>query len=91
MTSEGLKALTGAFDLFDIVARKPASFAIDRALPPAALLLPCHLDDVTLIEGQLILIGLLEVEPSFHKHLRAAVVRHVLNREREKTLFRHHF
>lgn len=82
MTYEGWKALTGAFDLFDIVARKPASFAIKRPLPPAAVLLPYHLDDVALTEGQLILIGRLEVEPSFYEHLRAAVVRHVLERER---------
>lgn len=43
--------LTTSFDLFDIVAREPASPATERAFPPASLLLPSHLDDVTLVEA----------------------------------------
>lgn len=53
-------APTASFQLPYIVTREPPSPAIERAFPPAPLLLSDHTDDVTLGERQFILIGLLE-------------------------------
>lgn len=53
-------APTASFQLPYIVAGEPPRLAIERAFPPAPLLLSDHTDDVTLAEGQFILIGLLE-------------------------------
>lgn len=64
---------TRAFDLTDIVARKPPSPAIKHPLPPAAILLASHADDITLAKGELILVGLLEVETCPHKQLLSTV------------------
>lgn len=63
------RAPTGAFDLTDVVAGKPAGLPIERSFPPAAVLLASHADDVTLGEGELILVGLLEVEARLHQQL----------------------
>lgn len=65
---------TRAFDLTDVVAREPPSPAVERPLPPAAVLLTSHADDVTLGEGEFILIGLLEVEARLHEQLLPAVL-----------------
>lgn len=64
---------TRAFDLADIVARKPPSPAIKHPLPPAAILLTSHADDITLIKSELILVVLLEVETRPHQQLLSAV------------------
>lgn len=64
---------TRAFDFAHIVARKPPSLAIEHPLPPAALLLTSHTDDVTLSKGELILVGLLEVETCLYQQLLSAV------------------
>lgn len=68
-----MEAPTRAFDLADVVARKPPSPAIKHPLPPAAILLTSHADDVTLGEGELILVGLLEVETCPHKQLLSTI------------------
>lgn len=65
---------TRAFDFTDIVARKPASPAIERSLPPAAFLLTRHADDVTLGKCELVLIRLLEVEAGLHQELLPTVL-----------------
>lgn len=64
---------TRAFDLTDIVARKPPGPAIERSFPPAAVLLTSHADDVALAKGELILVGLLEIEARLHQQLLPAV------------------
>ena len=66
------------FDLADVVAREPAGLAAVAALPPAPILCADDMDDVTLGEGQLVLIGLLEVEASLHHQLGITVFSHVL-------------
>lgn len=69
-----------------IVAGEPPRLAVERPFPPAPLLLPPHDDDVTLGEGQLVLVGLLEGEARFHQRLATpAALRHVLRRESQKT------
>lgn len=74
---------TRAFELADVVAGKPAGPPIERPLPPAAVLLAGHADDVTLGEGELIFVGLLEVEACLHQQLLLpAVLRHVLGKHR---------
>lgn len=86
-SSEAIKAApTTSFQLPHIVTGEPASFAIERALPPAALLLPAHTDDVTLGERQLILIGLLEEKARLDQKMATpTALRHVLGkRTREK-------
>ena len=45
--------ISGTFDISNVVAGKPASFVVKRALPPASLLHLRHSDDVTLAEGKL--------------------------------------
>lgn len=76
---------TGAFELTDVVAGKPAGLPIERPLPPAAVLLAGHADDVTLGEGELIFVGLLEVEACLHQQLlMPAVLRHVLGKHRRR-------
>lgn len=67
------EVLTRTLDLSDIVARKPPSPAIDYPLPPAALLLANHADEVTLVEGELIFVVLQEVEARPHQELLPAV------------------
>lgn len=74
---------TGAFELADVVAGKPAGLPIERPLPPAAVLLAGHADDVTLGKGELVFVGLLEVEARLHQQLLLpAVLRHVLGKHR---------
>lgn len=72
--------LTAGFDLPHVVTGKPARLAVERALPPASLLLPSHQDHVALAERQLVLVVLLEVEAGLHHLLPAAsaVLRHLL-------------
>lgn len=76
--TEVVEVPTRAFDLPDIVARKPPSPAIKHPLPPAAVLLTSHANDITLSESELILIGLLEVETCLHQQLLSTVFWHVL-------------
>lgn len=68
-----LHAPTRAFNLTDIVAREPPSPAIEHSLPPAAVLLTSHADDVPLGKGELILVGLLEIETRLHQQLLSTV------------------
>lgn len=79
--TEVVEIRTRAFDLANIVTRKPPSPAIEHALPPAAVLLTSHTDDVTLGKGELILVGLLEVETCPHQQLLSTVFRHILTNE----------
>lgn len=73
---------TGAFELADVVAGKPPGPPIERPLPPAAVLLAGHADDVALGEGELVFVGLLEVEARLHQQLLLpAVLRHVLGNQ----------
>lgn len=53
-------APTASLQLPHVVTGEPPTLAIDGALPPAALLLPAHTDDVALGEREFVLIGLLE-------------------------------
>lgn len=77
------RSRTGAFELANVVAGKPAGPPIERPLPPASVLLAGHADDVTLGEGELIFVGLLEVEACLHQQLLLpAVLRHVLGKHR---------
>ncbi len=62
-TFEGMRAApTASFELPYVVTGEPPRFAVERAFPPAPVLLPAHADDVALGERELILIGLLEGE-----------------------------
>lgn len=77
--------LTAGFDLPHVVAGEPARLAAERPLPPAAVLLPHHVDQVAFVERQLILIVVLEVEASLHQQLPASsVLRHLLLKRRER-------
>lgn len=76
-----LLTLATTFDLPDIVAWKPAGFSVEGTLPPSPILGASYVDDVTLGEGELILIVLLEVEASFYHQLRVTVLCHILNRD----------
>lgn len=67
-------APTGAFDFTDVVARKPSRLSVEGPLPPAPILLTSHPNDVTLVKGELILVGLQEVETRFHQQLLPAVL-----------------
>lgn len=71
-------APTGALDFAHIVARKPPSPAAEGPFPPAAFFLPSHIDYVSFVEGELILVGLLEVKPRLHQQLLSTVFWHVL-------------
>lgn len=53
-------APTASFQLPYVVAGEPPGLAVERAFPPAPLLLPAHTDDVALGEREFVLIGLLE-------------------------------
>lgn len=76
--------LTAGLDLPHVVAGKPASPAVVRALPPAAFLHPRDMDDVSFRKGELVFIGLLEVELGSHYQLVVAIVSHVLKKERRR-------
>ena len=76
---------TASFELAHIVAREPARPAVQHTLPPAAILLAGHPDDVALVEGELVFVGLLEVEARLHQHLLPAVLRHVLEQDNRMT------
>lgn len=64
---------TASFQLAHIVAGEPAALPVEGALPPAPLLLAAHADDVTLGEGELVLVGLLEGEARLHQRAPAAL------------------
>ncbi len=59
-------ALTRPFNLSDIITWKPACLAVEGSFPPTPFFGASNIDDVTLTERKLILIGLLEVEASFN-------------------------
>jgi len=74
---------TASFQLPDVVTGEPARVAVDRALPPAPLLLPAHTDDVAPGERELVLVGLLESEARLEERVAApAALRHVLEGRR---------
>lgn len=76
-------APTTSFQLPYIVAWEPPSLAIERAFPPAPLLLSDHTDDVTLGERQFVLIGLLEGKASLDQQLATpTALWHVLGKKR---------
>ena len=74
------RSLTAGFDLADVVAREPARPAAEGPLPPSPIFLPRHMDEVALVEGELVLVVLLEVEAGLHHRLlpAPAVLRHLL-------------
>lgn len=77
---------TASFQLPHIVTGEPPRPAAQRAFPPAPLLLPAHDDDVTLGEGELVLVGLLEGEACFDQQLATpAPLRHVLRKRGRNT------
>lgn len=79
--------LTARFDLANVVTGEPSRLAVERALPPASVLLPRHQDHVALAERQLVLVVLLEVEAGLHHLLPApAVLRHLLSRHTHRSL-----
>lgn len=43
--------LTTWLDLTDVITGEPACLAVEGALPPATLLLPCDMDQLPLVEG----------------------------------------
>lgn len=75
---------TASFQLPHVVAGEPPTLAVERALPPAPILLPAHADDVTLGEGELVLIGLLEDEARLDQHTPTALG-HVLGERKRQT------
>lgn len=66
--------LTTLFDLPYVVTGKPASPAVECALPPSSLLLPRHKDHVSFTERQLVLVVLLEVEARLHHLLPTSTI-----------------
>lgn len=78
------KTPTTSFQLPHVVAGEPPTLAVERALPPAPILLPAHADDVTLGEGELVLVGLLEGEACLDQHTPTAL-RHVLGERKHQT------
>lgn len=78
--AEAIRAApTASFQLPYIVTREPPGLAVERAFPPAPVLLPAHADDVALGEGELVLVGLLEGEARLDLHVAApAALGHVL-------------
>lgn len=75
---------TTSFQLPHVVAGEPPTLAVERALPPAPILLPAHADDVTLGEGELVLVGLLEGEARLDQHTPTALG-HVLGERKHQT------
>lgn len=66
ITVHGKLTLTRPFNLSDIITWKPAYLAIEGSFPPTPFFRASNIDDVTLTERKLVLIGLLEVEASFN-------------------------
>lgn len=68
-----MSARTASFQLSYIVTGEPAALSIERTFPPAPILLSGHNNNVTLWEGQLVLIGLLEDEARLDQQVSTAV------------------
>lgn len=84
--AEAIRAApTASFQLPYIVTGKPPSLAIERALPPAPVLLPAHTDDVALGEREFILIGLLEGKAGLDQQMATpTALRHVLGEKENR-------
>lgn len=77
--NDNIKCLTGGFDFSDIVAGEPTRLSVKGPFPPAPFLSAGDINDVPLVDGQLVFVGLLELEPSLDHQLVTAVFGHLLN------------
>lgn len=73
--------LTGGFDFSDVVAWEPACFSIQGTFPPAPFFNSGDINNVSFVNRELILIGLLKIEPSLYHQLMTAILSHLLRKE----------
>lgn len=70
--------LTGRFDFSDVVAWEPACFSIQGAFPPAPFFNSGDINNVSFVNREFILIGLLKIEPGLYHQLMTAILGHLL-------------
>lgn len=78
--------LTGGFDFSDVVAWEPACFSIQGPFPPAPFFNSGDINNVSFVNREFILIGLLKIEPGLYHQLMTAILGHLLRKETWKNI-----